>query len=180
MLSRGRLTFLIVFCLALFPALFSPVLFPRLRLLFWAPFIAFSYYRFARLPCIWISLLCGLSLDLLSSTDPFGLHMLSYAITTFFLYNRKQLLFKDTIHTLPVLTALFSLTSTIITLVALNILGDNIPISPTWTWILSDLIIMPTLDAIYALLWFTLPLLLLDTIQKTRRQQPPTLINRPQ
>ncbi len=168
--KSDRKTLLFLFFLAFIPFLLSPALLPKLRLTFWAPFIVFCYYRFPLIICLWISLACGLSIDLISSTHSFGMHMLAYSVTTGLLYGRKKFFFEDEITTIPLLTIFFSLAWTVIQASLVHLFGGNLGIS--LAWVFTDLIIMPLLDGLYAFVWFTVPLILWNKTRKWHRKSP--------
>jgi rod shape-determining protein MreD len=143
------------FVAMLFFCLFSQIISPSLRLLFFAPFIIITYYQKSYVAALNYSLLVGLILDLFTSPLRFGLNALNYTMTTAFIYNQKKNFFADSPTTLPLMTFIFSILSTLIQITLLSIFSK--PISLSLTWIFSDLIIMPALDALFAFAWFILP-----------------------
>lgn len=155
-LNHARLP--LAFCITLLFTLYVPVVFPSFRLIFFAPFIVMSYYRKSESTCLWLSLLCGIILDLLASHIRFGMHALNFLLTTAILYRMKQNFFEDSPAALAILTFFFSVLSTLIQLVQFYAIGKGMAITPEW--VLSDLIAMPALDALYAFICFTVPSLL--------------------
>jgi rod shape-determining protein MreD len=109
-------------------------------------------------------LICGLILDLLASHTPFGMHALNFTLTSFFLYRIKQNFFEDSLATLSIMTFFFSVVSTGIQLIQFYLIGKGLIL--TFDWFVSDLIIMPAFDALYALISFTLPALFFSKPQK--------------
>lgn len=143
------------FLFSLFLTLCFPVLFPTYHLIFFSPFLIILFYQSSYLACLWSALLCGIIIDLLSSDMRLGLYGIIFCLTTALLYNQKRNFFADSLSTLPIMTYLFSLIFTIIQALSLYILEKESILS--WKWILTDLVFMPGLDALYAFIVFILP-----------------------
>lgn len=139
------------FLLSLLATLFCSIFFPNLHLLTFSPFLALFCMRNSFLNALWIAVLSGLILDLLSSSIGFGLNALAYTIATVFLYKQKRHFFVDQPLALSVYTVLFSSTISCILYIF-----QNIPFS--LSIVISEFILMPILDGIYAFLWFTCPI----------------------
>ena len=167
MRHRNGPSLLPYFCLATFLVFFGDALYPGIKLAYYAPLIVTCYYRLPFILCLWVSISCGLVLDILSSNHMFGMHALNYCISTLLIYGRKQNFYEDSISTIPVLTAFFSATSTLLQLGLLYTLGSNFAI--TLEWIVTDVILMTLLDSIYAFSCFTLPFILLNMRPKRSR-----------
>lgn len=155
-LNNKRLDLTFIFCLAL--TLTAPSLFPYIRLSFFAPFLIIACYKNPLPSCLWIALICGLVIDLLSSHTRLGIHALTFCITLIILYPQKRNFFSDSLTTLPIMTFLFAAISSIITAMMLYSLEMHHVVS--WHWVLTDLILMPAADAVYAFCCFILPALL--------------------
>jgi cell shape-determining protein MreD len=94
-------------------------------------------------------------IDLLSD-DPIGVHALNYTITALFLFRfRKYFLYDHPLH-LSLFTILVSFCSTLLQLFLLFLFDRRIPFTGQWAF--GDLLAMPLADALYALVWFALPL----------------------
>jgi rod shape-determining protein MreD len=145
----------LVFAVTLFSVLCLPALFPSWRLIFFAPFLVILYYQKSYLSCLWISLSCGLLLDLLSAHERIGLHAVDYCLTTFILYKQRRHFFADSLTTLPIMTYLFSAISTLLQLGLIYIFQYKVQLS--WEWVFTDLIYMPAMDALYAFVCFIFP-----------------------
>ncbi|MBA3723058.1 MAG: rod shape-determining protein MreD [Parachlamydiaceae bacterium] len=161
----NKLTIFFIYALTinfLFPALF-----PTLNLLFFAPFIILSFYNTNKINVLWLALLCGLIVDLLSTHTRIGFYALNYCLTAWILYPQKVHFFEDSFSTLPIMTFLFSITSTFIQVFLFYILGQGILFS--WELIQNDFIWLPIIDAIYAALAFTIPYLFYP---KTSKRAP--------
>lgn len=155
-LSLKRLDAAFIVCLLI--ALTVPLLFPALRLTFFAPFLIICCYRKTLTKCLWLALLCGVIIDLLSSYTRFGLFSLDYCVSLLILYPQRRNFFADSVSTLPIMTFFFAIISTLImALLLYSIESINIF---SWGWAFTDLLIMPFIDGIYAFLVFTFPALL--------------------
>ena len=163
------------FFLTLLLFLSLSVLFPKLRLSFFAPFIVACYYHKYYVSCLWISIFCGLCIDFISFQSLFGIYSLNYCFTTYFVYQKKKYFFENNITNIPVLTGIFSLTSSCLQAIFLYILGFHFSLS--FAWVFTELICMTVFDSAYAFLFFTLPFILLK--MQTKKTKTFTL-KRPQ
>lgn len=152
------------FLLALFMLFFGTVLFPHIRLMAFAPFLAIIYNRTTFVKALWWACLCGLILDLISSELRFGLQALGYCLTTVFLYHQKKHFFEDKATSLCFFTALISALATLTHLALMHIFGQEIAVAAQT--FLTDVVIMSALDGVYAFLWFICPLRLYTYIQR--------------
>lgn len=155
----------LLFILALFFTLFLPLYFPKIKLLWFAPFLITLYYQKPIAACLWASLGCGLVLDLTTSTDHFGIHAFNYVVVSTLLYSQKRHFFGDSLSTLPIMTYFFSVISTLLQMLLLNIFEDIDIFSVGW--VIRDLTLMPLLDALYAFILFVLPWRLLGGKQRS-------------
>jgi len=152
------------FLYALFSLIFGPVLFPSLRLLFFAPYLIIVFYRRSRLVSLWHALAAGLIVDAFSSHAFFGITSLNYCLVAFFLYGQTRNFFEDKLSTLPFMTFLFSFLSSSFQAILLNFFGYTFPLS--LLWVFTDLFLMPFLDAAYGCLLFSLPFYLYKKIAR--------------
>ncbi|NGX42988.1 MAG: hypothetical protein K940chlam7_01278 [Chlamydiae bacterium] len=143
------------FISTLLATLFSPIIFPSYKLLFFGAFLVILYYRKPFVTCLWGSLLCGLLFDLLSSHPRLGIYAINFTATTWVLYPQRRNFFADSLSTLPVMTFLFSVISTVFQGFLLYAFEGQICISKNW--FLSDLFLMPLFDAVFAFCYFILP-----------------------
>lgn len=154
----------IAFWMALCATLGGPLLFPRVHLFYFVPYLVICLYRHPRIAALWRACLCGVIIDLLSSGPLFGLTSIHYCCVVFLLHGQTRNFFEDKLSTLPLMTFLFSLLSTGFLAAGALFLQRGYPLS--WTWVATDLIGMPLVDALYALLVFSLPFQLLYEIRK--------------
>lgn len=151
-------------CLASLFLWTGTALFPYFRVWPFAPFLAILFHRTTFIQALWGSFFCGLSMDLTSSQFPFGLLALSHSITTLFLYSQKKHFFEDKIIAFSLYSALISLFLSSSLILFSSLSEKQIPLTPSLFF--SDLLVMPFLDAFYALLWFTVPSTLYGYIRR--------------
>lgn len=152
------------FSIAAFFALFGTALFPQVKFLAFSPFLALLYNRSNFHTSLWIASLCGLMIDLLSSEFRLGIHALSYCIATFLLYQQKKHFFEDKPIALCLFTLLISSVSSIVQLLFISIFDRALPLS--MGMLLTDLLMMPLFDAVYAFICFCCPIMLYLHIKK--------------
>lgn len=131
-----------------------PPLFPGLVAYYLAPFLVACYYQCRFLSAVWISLFCGMGIDLLSD-QRFGSHAVSYVITSLVLYRQRRHFFSDSLSTLPIMVYIFAVLTTFwLSLFHYLDKGDVVGLKQLLT---SDMLILPLYDSLYAFLCFTLP-----------------------
>ncbi len=140
-----RVNPLLIFCAAVCGVLF----FPHCRLFYFAPYLILTFYKQTRFAVLWRALGCGLVIDLFSSTPYFGLTALNYTLVCWILYSQRHNFFEDKPFTLPVMTFLFSVLSTLTATILFLFFAHPVPLS--LKWLFTDLFWMPLLDAGYAL-----------------------------
>jgi len=157
-----RVPLLFPFLLALIATSFLNACFPRVHLQTFAPFLPFLYARCSRTSSLWIAALCGLALDLLGS-HRLGAHMLSLTAATLLLYGQKRHFYEEKPLALCLFTWILSLILTAL-LFFLTFLSS----APAMRleWLLIDFIIMPTIDAFYAFIYFSCPMRFYAYLQK--------------
>ncbi|NGX58738.1 MAG: hypothetical protein K940chlam3_01646 [Chlamydiae bacterium] len=147
------------FLFALVPILFLTPWFPQWKLTYFAPFLVITFYKKPLETCLWLGLISGLIMDLLSSQHHLGIHALNYCLTISLLYSQKQYFFEDSLSTIPIMTFFFAVISTILQVPLYALFEKGIPLSQDW--IIKDLLVMPLIDALYGFIWFTLPAIFL-------------------
>ncbi len=145
------------FLIALFFALTS-----ILPVLPFSPYLAILFRRSQLTKALWISALCGLILDLLS-VSPFGIHALTMTLTTACIF-RFRVYFIDKPIGLASYTALISLALTIFSRLTLIFYDSGLPF--TFKGFVTDFLLLPVGDALYALLCFSYPLILYRLLRK--------------
>jgi len=150
----------LMFIYSFFLMLFLPIFLPTLKIIYFAPFLIFTFYRNSKKNCLWLALICGFILDLFTIKMHFGIYALNYTLTVYLLFNLKNFFFEDSLTTLPIMLLIFTYTSVFVQLILLNILTSESLIS--WGWFTTELIISPIYNLLYgviafALLFFFLP-----------------------
>lgn len=146
--------FISPFLLAVCFLLIAPPFFPQLHLTFLAPPLIITLYRRRLIPSLWAGLLVGFLIDLMGQ-GKIGFYATSYLLTLWAISPLKTFFFPDRLSTLPLLTWCFGALSTLIQFFLLKFLGHGFGWS--FSWIFTDLLVMPFADALYAFLFFTLP-----------------------
>lgn len=140
----------------------------HLHLVYFAPFIALTYYEKSKISALWYSVLCGFIMDCLSSQAHFGLFTLNYCLTTMLLYELKPLFFADRLTTIPVISSCFAATTTILQFILIDIFGGAFNF--TLQWLIIDVLLMSIVDGIYGLICFALPLTYIKSEKVVRSQ----------
>lgn len=163
-LSLKQVPLLFPFGLALSATCFLSSVLAGATLLPFAPFLTLTYYRLSLSKALWAAFGCGLIVDLLSSYHRFGITSLTFCLTSFILYRQKRHFFQDK----PIAFSLFSaIVSSFLTLTKLGILSlTEAPIRLNFTSAISDLVVMPLGDGVFAFLWFTCPIWVYHYFQK--------------
>ena len=164
-----RIPLWIYLILSTFFLLFGTAFFPLVRIWPFAPFLAFLFYRVSFSNALWISLACGLAMDLLSSQFKFGLIALTHAVTALALYGQKKHFFEEKAVALSLYSVLISGFLSLFLLIFSSLSEKQIVTSVPMLF--SDLIIMPFLDGLYTLIGFSLPTSLYFTLKRAILQR---------
>ena len=144
------------FLLALFCVFFGSILLPDFRLMALSPFFAIVFQRTSYVKSLWICFSCGLIIDTFSSQQHFGLYAVCYVLVAAITYSQKKHFFEDKPLALALFSGLISSISGAALLLLLVVFGKQFPI--TLEIILSEIFATPILDALYAFIWFTVPI----------------------
>lgn len=156
-----KLQFLLLFLLALTATLLSSAVLPKLHLIYFAPFLAYILVETPLHHILWQMLLCGLCSDLLSST-PFGVQSVCYTLSALALFKVRKF-FSYNFASISLYTMLIATVFTLFYLIVAAVLGCGPKIS--LQSLLSDFLLMPIFDGIYAFIWFFCPLKAIDAIR---------------
>lgn len=105
-------------------------------------------------------------MDLLNSKFHFGFCAFSSCLTCLLVYSQKRNFLEDRLFSIACYTALISIVFSLIQLGFLTLFEKQFPLR--WPLLISDLILMPALDALYGFLWFSCPLKLYQNFKKAR------------
>lgn len=158
---------LLPFFLALLAACFGTAYFSHVTVVAFAPFLVMVLIRKSLLSSLWIGFLCGLIMDMLASETSFGLYSLNYCITMLLLYPQKKNFFEDKPLSFSLFTYLFSFVSTLFSILCIKFSNSHLAFS--LSALLKELFVMPLLDAFYAFIWFTSPLMGIKIARKMVR-----------
>lgn len=151
-LTKKNLVFAFLCCFLL--TLLMPVLAPKIRLMYFVPFMIILFYQKNFAYCLWCAFFCGLFIDLLSIQPPFGFYACNYTLATAIIYPQKRNFFADHLSTLPIMSFLYSCTATGLEVIFLYIFGARMYLSLQWIGV--DFILMPACDALFGFLLFIL------------------------
>ena len=173
---RQKSTFYLFFFLSVLSTIITPALIFSWRVNLLIPILVWSFYLFPKGESLYIAVSCGLLSDLMSSHEPLGIFALSYCLSHFFLYQKKQQFFEDSLSTLPIMSFIYSSISTCLQFLLLKLFAHT-P-SASWAWAFTDLLLMPALDAFFAALFFSFPLHFFFSGSKAKDEQ--YVLRRPQ
>lgn len=148
------LKFVYLLCFAYM--LVIPVLFPSLRLTFFAPFIVIAAMQLLLPYLLLASFFCGLTMDLFTTSTPFGFYTLVASISALFSPLWMRSYFKD--DTLLLLTRALAFIWIWTTIQSILALIFGLPLTFSLQWIFTDLFLFPLLDLAYMWICILLPL----------------------
>lgn len=146
-----------------FNALFFQTLFSPFRLFSFAPALVAIFGKVTFIPSLWIAVCFGTTVDLFSSSYPFGFYALNYTLITCLLYRYRCYFVAKPIG-LCSFTYIFSTFSTALAKVLLLFSKATLPL--TLASLATDFFIMPIFDALYAFLCFSCPLICYNFLKK--------------
>ena len=152
--------------LSMIMTLVLPNLFLPLRILYVVPPCIFALYIFPPRKALWTAFFLGCFLDALQFSPRFGMIGLCFLLSQILLLRIRRFFFSDLLSTLFILTFIFSSFSTLLKGVFVTLLGYTSPF--TISWILSDICFMPFVDAVFAFVCFSLPLIWFHRRRTTR------------
>jgi rod shape-determining protein MreD len=156
---KGQLTFAIL--LAVIASVLMSSIFHKITLIPFAPTLAILYLKTNFKTSLWLSCIFGVFMDILSSSH-FGFYSLNYTVATALIYRYKRF-FDEGLLNFSIFTILISCIITITAQMLHPIFSPSATIS--FSSLLSDIIIMPLIDGIYAIVWFYIPIKLYRAIQ---------------
>ncbi|MBS0586309.1 MAG: hypothetical protein JSR76_08485 [Verrucomicrobia bacterium] len=148
--------------LAFFLCFLSTYLFlsllPGIRLFFFVPYLTLLLARLPLSACLWASLATGTLIDILSSSSPSGASAINYTLSSLFLYRYRRVFPEEKIFVFSLYTILYSLLSTLLFSLLYAFLEMRFTLH--LGTILTDFIIIPLVDGMYALTFVFAPLAL--------------------
>lgn len=158
MVFMASIPFLYVFLITLLCTLFSTAVYPKIHLIPFTAFFALLYLRTSLAASLWISLGCGLLLDLINSDLRFGFYALNTCLTTLLLHRQKKHFFEEKLHSICLLTGLISASMTILQWIFYC--TTQLECHLSWKLFFIDFMLLPICDAFAVFLWIYLPVIL--------------------
>jgi len=154
---------ILAFILGTAAVILQGIVVPRVAILPFVPFLALAILKCELPRALWLAALTGALIDLLSD-DPMGLHALNDVLVAALLFRiRKHFSYDNPLH-LSLFSFALSSFSTLLQLLLLFLFDRRVPFGGKW--IAADLIGMPAIDALYAFVWFAVPLSLADRLRR--------------
>lgn len=147
-----------IFALIIYSMLLSivaPIYLPNLHIATFAGLLTIIYTRCSYPISLWVSLFVGFYFDLMASKLPLGFYSLSYCIAATLVYRYRRFFLLEKWWIFPLYATVFSFASTLVQIILLAIFNAKVPIH--FMMIVSDLAIMPFIDAFFTLCFFTFP-----------------------
>lgn len=145
----------LAFLITTFSLILSSIYLPNLRILWFSPCLVLVYQKKNLATSLWIATVLGLILDLFSFSTRMGLYSLLMGVTSLICFPIRMRLFEGRFFSLSIYTAMISAVFGFLELLQFpHLIG---PIN-----LLSITVILPWIDALYGLLFFSCPLLLLN------------------
>lgn len=132
-----------------------PYFLPTYCIQAFTPYLVFKLANSERIHYLWRCFFCGLIVDLFSSSIYFGQTACIYTLLGALFYHHKETFFMDKWPSLPLLTALFTSLSTLLSAFFLSFVSGDFYFSAKW--MVTDLLQMPFIEAAVALLIYSLP-----------------------
>ncbi|NGX34932.1 MAG: hypothetical protein K1060chlam1_01294 [Candidatus Anoxychlamydiales bacterium] len=146
-----------------FTSFFSMIFFSNIKFIYFAPLLIFLFYNISFASILWIACLVGFIQDLFSEAF-FGINAILYLLSSIILYRGKKY-FNDKPINLSIFTWIFSIIFSVLSPILFFIFDKKINLSITW--LITDVILYPAIDGIYAFLFFAMPILFFEYLKKT-------------
>jgi rod shape-determining protein MreD len=148
--------------LSIFYSLSLSAFFPSLRFYSFAPLlIIMMVENISFVKILWISVLCGLFIDLFSN-NTFGLNAINYAIAVAICYRYKNLFNEKPIN-ISFFVYLFSIVFLIASYILLFTFEKSF--STKFSHLISDMVMVPVINAMYAFFGFSIIFLFYKSIK---------------
>ena len=144
-------------------ALIVPPLFPHLKISPFIPFLILVITHSSLAKSLWIAFGIGLCMDLLSE-GAFSVNTLALCVTVAYLFTKRRYFIKENPYNLSLFTTLFLICLTLLYIPLFFIFDGRVLLSGKW--LVTDLLLYPLFDGLYAYFWFTLPFALWEKLEK--------------
>ncbi len=146
---------LFAFFLALLLSISLDALMPNLPLMAFTPFVALASLRYPLLKALWLTLIAGLCLDLLSSGERLGLFMSAYLLTVLLVSRYRTHFFENKILTFSLYCAMISSLTTLWIALFFSMVEPRVNLN--LPFVATDLLLLPCLDGLVGFLFFIFP-----------------------
>lgn len=160
----GTRTSTLFFWISLILTLLHPLFFSK-PLLTFAPYLLYISLEQSAESILWKSSVCGIIVDLLSTSLPFGFNILSFLLISLILKRFKSFLVKDSLLSEMIFIALFSLIYSFFFTNMVMDLKKKLLIFCARS-IFTDYFLMPAFDAMMALCFFFGPRFAINLFRK--------------
>jgi hypothetical protein len=144
--------------LSYFGSLFACFLFPSIRPLGYVGALTLTISRFPLPYALWIGAGIGLLIDAASPSIPFGFFAINYTLSALVVFRYKKFFSEEKILIFPIYAILFSFISTFIHFILYGLIDLQLKLN--FFTLLTDLILMPIFDGVYAFLFVFGPIAL--------------------
>jgi hypothetical protein len=131
-------------------------IFPWIRPIGYVGALVLTISRFPLSYALWISAGIGLLIDISSASIPFGFFAINYSLSTLIIFRYRKFFSEEKIEIFPLYAILFSFTSTSIHFILYGLI--DLQLKLRLFTILTDLLLMPIFDGVYAFLFVFGPL----------------------
>lgn len=162
---RNRHVLRRAFLCALVLLICLPALTRICRITFFAPVLAVACYQLQLVPLLWLAFGTASLVSLFEPEPSLAIHAWAYVGITYLLARYKHYFFEDSLSTLPIMSALFSVA---LTLLFQAFQGFTLV---SWKWVVTDLVLLPLMDGAYAFICFTAPMIFGVSLHKKKASE---------
>lgn len=140
---------------------------PQARILGFVPFLTLALARLELGYVLWMAAIAGLYIDANSPSTPMGFSALNYALTSLIVFRYRRRFSEDKFYIFTLYSTLFSFVSTILHFVLHALIDLHVKLH-VFT-VITDLILMPIFDGVYALVFVLAPIALFKYLSASKR-----------
>lgn len=155
LLRESKYKILFLFIYSLFPLLFWPAIVQTTHLSFFAPFLCILFYKCSIITTLFLSMLCGMMLDLFTGNGVVEVQTLSLITSSAILYRLKTFFFEDGLTTIPILSYFYGVLHHLTLLIFLS--TTHLP-KLSIPQVLEHIFVFPLWNIPFTIFWFGLPI----------------------
>lgn len=140
---------------------------PQARILGFVAFLTLSLSRLELAYVLWIAALTGLYIDANSPSTQMGFVALNYVLTSLIVFRYRRHFNEDNFYIFTLYSTLFSFVSTILHFILHALIDLHVKLH-LFT-VITDLILMPIFDGVYALVFVLAPIALFRYLSASKR-----------